>query len=130
MYGATKLRIPRTSVALLYPSVSVVNGLQRVGILYGARDLRAVLNNPATFGPRARRLYMYTQEDILVDWRAVQSHAEDAHFRGYSVDEIPFVRGCHCGFIMEDGDQYWTAIQRVKGEELTASGSPDVRSRS
>lgn len=94
MYRATELSMPRTSAALLfsktllYPSLSVVNGLQRVGILYGVRELRAVLNDPATFGPKARRLYMYTKEDVMVDWKAVQSHAEDARSRGYRVGEV------------------------------------------
>lgn len=73
---------------------------------------------------------MYTKEDVMVDWKAVQSHAEDARSRGYRVDEVPFERGGHCGLIMEDGDRYWITIQRAwKGEEVTASGSSNFRSR-
>lgn len=136
MYRATALSMPQTSTglllsrALLYPSLSVLNTLQRARILYGVRDLREELNDPTTFGNKASRLYIYTKEDVMVDWKAVQSHAEDARSQGYQVDEVSFQHGSHCGLIMENADQYWSVIHKAwKGEAVTTRGSSKFPSR-
>jgi hypothetical protein len=117
-YGAAQLSVPENRPAqllgktLLYPAMSVVNGLQNAGILRSVRDLRAALNDPDTLGLSTRRLYMYTKEDPMIGWVEVQAHLEEARSLGYQADSVVFDHGTHCGLIMEDPERYWSAVQR------------------
>jgi hypothetical protein len=116
-YGAAKLSMGEDIISqfftmtMLYPSVAVVNKLQHSGVLRSVRDLRELLNDPSTFGRRARRLYMYT-EDTMVGWTDVQTHIDQARDRGYHADQVLFEHGTHCGLIMEDSTRYWLAVRR------------------
>lgn len=139
MYRATKISLPQNTAmqlfanTLLYPGLSVVNGLQHAGVLYGMRDLRAMLNHPALFGADTRRLYIYSKEDVMVGWQAVESHAEEARSRGYQVDQVTYERGAHCGLIMEDADRYWSAVQSVwngEGSSMASTTKDNSKPRS
>lgn len=126
-YRAARLSLPQNTLAqlfgdtLLYPTVSVLNGLKYAGILRTVRDLRSLLNESSTFGTDARRLYIYTKEDVMVAWEDVQSHFEEAKSQGYAADQIVFETGSHCSLMIEDADRYWNAIQRFwDGGDLSA----------
>jgi hypothetical protein len=125
-YGAARVSIPNNpaaqllSKALLYPAMSVINGLQNAGVLRSIRDLRALLNHPDTFGTRARRLYMYTKDDPMIGWTDVQTHLQEARSLGYHAEQVLFEHGAHCGLIMESPGRYWEAVRRFWNEEEIA----------
>ncbi|KAJ5948104.1 hypothetical protein N7466_001119 [Penicillium verhagenii] len=139
-YAAARTSVPDTSVArllgntLLYPTVAVINGLQHVRLMRSIQDLRHLLNDPTTFGPTPKRLYIYSTKDAMVKWEDVESHIQDARAQGYLVGQVRFDNSSHCGLIMEDPDRYWTAIQKFwRGEDvshLSSTGNDkDLRSR-
>jgi hypothetical protein len=125
MYEATRVSIPQTPVAqflgktVMYPALAVVNTFQHAGLARAVKDLRDILNESSTFGSRPRRLYIYSKEDVVVGWEDVQSHLEDAQNRGYSVGQVLFDQGPHCGLVMEDPDRYWDAVKKFwAGEDV------------
>lgn len=126
-YRAALLSVPQNTLAqfvggtVIYPTLSVLNGLQHAGVLRAVRDLRARLNDPITFGMDAKRLYIYSKEDVMVGWEDVQSHFEDAKAKGYIADQIVFETGSHCTLMVEDANRYWKAVQRFwEGGDLSA----------
>ncbi|CAI7584769.1 unnamed protein product [Penicillium pancosmium] len=126
-YRAALLSVPQNAIAqfvsgtLLYPSLSVLNGLQNAGFIRAVRDLRLALNDPNTFGTEAKRLYIYSKEDVMVGWEDVQSHFEEARSQGYTADQIVFESGSHCTLMVEDADRYWKAVQGFwEGGDLSA----------
>ncbi|KAJ5983294.1 hypothetical protein N7481_005393 [Penicillium waksmanii] len=126
-YRAALLSVPQNTIAqfvsgtILYPSLSVLNGLQNAGFIRAVRDLRLALNDPNTFGTDAKRLYIYSKEDVMVGWEDVQSHFEEARSQGYTADQIVFESGSHCTLMVEDADRYWKAVQRFwEGGDLSA----------
>lgn len=125
-YRAARVSLPQTalvnffSITLLYSTLSVLNSLQNAGVLRAVRDLRISLNDPDTFGPGTKRLYIYSKEDVMVGWEEVQSHFEEAKSQGHVVDQVVFETGSHCTLMVEDADRYWTAIQRFwEGGDLS-----------
>lgn len=78
----------------------------------GVNWVRRVLNDPVTFGRKAERLYVYSEQDMLVqDW-AVATHAQDARSKGYRVREERFEFGAHCALgIGEGAGRYWKAVE-------------------
>jgi hypothetical protein len=136
-YGAAQVSVPNNLAAqllgkaLLYPAMSVINGLQNAGVLRSIRDLRALLNDPNTFGPSARRLYIYTKDDPVIGWTDVQTHLQEARSLGYHAEQVLFEHGAHCGLIMENPGRYWGAVRKFwNGEniaDLTASDPEQVR---
>lgn len=125
-YRAALLSVPQNTIAqfisgtLLYPSLSILNGLQHAGFIRAVRDLRLALNDPNTFGTDAKRLYIYSKEDVMVGWEDVQSHFKEARSQGYTADQIVFESGSHCTLMIEDADRYWTAVQRFwEGGDLS-----------
>lgn len=125
MYAATRVSVPQTPVAqflgktVMYPALAVVNGFQHAGLARAVKDLRDLMNRPATFGSMPRRLYIYSKEDVVIGWKDVQLHLEDAQNRGYSVGQVLFERGPHCGLVMENPTRYWDAVKKFwAGEDV------------
>lgn len=55
----------------------------------------------------------------MVGWEDVRSHLEDAGERGYSVGQVLFEQGPHCGLVMEDPNRYWDAVKKFwAGEDV------------
>ncbi|CAI7567012.1 unnamed protein product [Penicillium bialowiezense] len=128
-YAAARVAVPNNpgaqflGKAFLYPAMSVVVGLQHAGVLRSVSEMRALLNDPNTFGSSPGRLYVYTKEDPVIGWTDVQEHIEEARDLGYRVEQVLFEHGAHCGLIMENPTQYWGAVQRFWGGEKT----PDLQ---
>ncbi|KAJ5450416.1 uncharacterized protein N7458_006865 [Penicillium daleae] len=131
MYAATRVSVPQTPVAqflgntVMYPALAVVNGFQHAGLARAVKDLRDVLNEPSTFGSMPRRLFIHSKEDIVIGWEDVQLHLEDAQNRGYSVGQVLFERGPHCGLVMEDPNRYWEAVKKFWAGEDVWDVNPD-----
>ena len=77
----------------------------------GLTKLRRRLNDPTVFSTEVPRLYMYSEQDALVNWQHVHEHAEDARQKGYSVREEKFSKAAHVALLMEDSERYWNAVK-------------------
>lgn len=131
-YGAARVSVPNNLAAqllgkaLLYPALSVINGLQNAGVLRSIRDMRALLNHPDTFGSSTRRLYIYTKDDPMIGWTDVQTHLQEARSLGYPAEQVLFEHGAHCGLIMENPGRYWEAVRRFwNGEDIADLAASD-----
>ena len=77
------------------------------------RRMRAFLNDPAYLDTTGRRLYIFSQEDPMVDWRDVVSHAEDAKSKGYESEMEIFKGSGHCSHMLLDGQKYWGLVKQT-----------------
>ena len=74
--------------------------------------IRRVLNDPTIFSLATSRLYVYSEGDVLVDWRDVHNHAEDARKKGFTaIHEEKFSKAPHCALLNEDSSRYWDAVR-------------------
>lgn len=108
--------------SVIAPAVATLIGLSHVGAISGIDQMRVILNDPDTFGKDARRLYMYSKEDDIVYFKAVESHFEEARTeKGYAVDTVTFLEKGHCSLLRLHAKEYWIAIegfwQRVEHHE-------------
>ncbi|TLD32189.1 indole-diterpene biosynthesis protein-like protein PaxU [Venturia nashicola] len=77
--------------------------------------VRRELNDPLLFPTDARRVYIYSKTDEMVDWETVEEHAAEAEQDGVVVQRERFGNSRHVGHMMEDFDRYWGAIGKVFG---------------
>ncbi|KAL2137994.1 hypothetical protein VTI28DRAFT_7682 [Corynascus sepedonium] len=98
--------------AAVFTLVAAVTGLQRAGLMASVNDMRRQLNDLTLFGPRARRLYLFSRADIIVSPASVESHAQLAREEGgYEVGLLAFREAPHCALPTEDAPKYWRAIR-------------------
>jgi hypothetical protein len=100
---------------LILHIVCIVMWLKRH--VFGAENVitrvRRELNDPLLFPTEARRVYLYSKTDDMVDWETVEEHALEAEEDGCQVERERFVKSKHVGHMMEDYDRYWGAIGRI-----------------
>lgn len=77
----------------------------------GIEHLRKELHDPQLFPLSTPRAYVYSKADRMVDWKLVQSHAEEAQAVGYEVTQHCFEGSSHCGHVMEDDVAYWDVVK-------------------
>lgn len=106
--------------AAVYAFVSLIHGLQAAGIMLSVDDMRQELNQPSVFGPGARRLYLFSDEDRAVAPQDVISHAEQGEMAGFSVETARFNDSPHCSLLLEDATKYWGLIGRHWKEQQQA----------
>ena len=100
------------STAAVFTVIAAVTALQRAGLMAGVDEMRRELNDPALFGPRARRLYLFSSADTMVDPANVRSHAQLAREEArYEVGLVAFREAAHCTLLTEDAPKYWRAIR-------------------
>lgn len=75
--------------------------------------VRRELNDPLLFPREARRIYLYSKTDEMVDWETVEEHANEAEGEGVHVERERFVKSKHVGHMREDFDRYWGAVGRI-----------------
>ena len=63
------------------------------------------------FSTEMSRLYLYSENDALVEWKHVHEHAKDARQKGYTVREERFEKAAHVALLMEDSGRYWNAVK-------------------
>jgi hypothetical protein len=106
--------------------ITVFHYLAKLGVLYNMAKFRKVLNEPRCFGgpeSRVKRLYLWSEQDEVTDWRVVESHAEEAEKMGLLVEKFKFKRGHHCALPLENGENYWRPIRRLwEGDARSTSG--------
>lgn len=93
----------------------IVMWLQRhvVGTENVITRVRRELNDPLFFPTEARRVYIYSKTDDMVDWETVEEHAIGAEEDGCQVERERFNSSKHVGHMMEDSKRYWTAVGRI-----------------
>ena len=100
------------STAAVFAVVATVTTLQRAGLVASVSDMRRQLNDPRLFGLGARRLYLFSRADNMVDPANVRSHAQLAREEaGCEVGLVAFREAPHCALLTEDAPKYWRAIQ-------------------
>lgn len=92
--------------------VSVIQALQRTGLMRSVEDMRQELNAPWAFGPAARRLYLFSEGDRAVAPQDVLSHAKQGEMLGFRVMTARFRDAPHCSLLVEDAVRYWGVIRR------------------
>ena len=116
-YNAWALSLPTHPIGRFLSSVAIVpiigtlTLLSNVGVLPSIEDLRKILNHPRLFGSTAPRLYLYSKEDVMIDWMQVELHMQDAREKGYRVTGVKFEVGSHCALVIKGAEQYWAAVK-------------------
>lgn len=97
--------------ALLVPVISTITLLQHIGAMSSIADLRRELDDPNMFGTTAKRLYLYSSHDQMVQWQDVEAHLEAAKsVSEHPVTGVRFEESAHCAIIRNHADKYWKAI--------------------
>ena len=110
--SSAPLPLRALSTAAVFTVVATVTALQRAGLMASVDDMRRELNDPALFGSRARRLYLFSRADVMVDPANVRSHAQLGREKsGYEVGLVAFRQAAHCTLLTEDAPKYWRAIR-------------------
>lgn len=126
-YNATLVSLPpqlqqgTIAAAAAYLPVALVTGLQKSGLMRSVDDLRRELSDPHLFGSDARRLYLVSAKDVMVDVKDVVSHAREGREKGFEVGVVPFKNAPHCALVTEDADPYWAAIEDTWGRKSATS---------
>jgi hypothetical protein len=102
--GTTMLKVAWVLIVLGY----FVQG--RVDIV---ENTRRRLNDKTLFDVDTPRMYIYSVSDIMVDWKMVEEHAEEAKSLGYTVDCEKYLETKHCSHFLVDPEKYWKIVQRL-----------------
>lgn len=116
-YKAAAHSIPATfplrflGCATLYLLVAGIAGMETVGLRRPlGKSIRDGFNDHSMFPGHARRLYLTSRGDTIVDSGHVQTHRQQAAAAGLSTEELVFERAGHCSLVLEDQEAYWKAI--------------------
>ena len=74
-------------------------------------EVRERLNDERLFG-KARRVYVYSREDAMVGWRAVERHIGEARGKGWEARGEEWKGSKHVAHMVMDPDRYWAVVQR------------------
>jgi hypothetical protein len=84
-------------------------------IVFRREDLvtkaRKRLNDANLFSTQVPRLYLWSKEDVMVDWKAVLSHVSEAQGMGWQgVQKVEFAGSPHCAHAMMFPERYWSLV--------------------
>jgi hypothetical protein len=116
---ATLIRIlPRPLVLRIPLSIgfSVILAFMFVGDLFPGHEnvvdaMWRELNDSRLMSEPARRCYIYSAEDDVIDWKDVEDHARQAEASGWSVIMVKFDGSQHVAHLRQDSIKYWEAIE-------------------
>lgn len=74
---------------------------------------RTWLNDLDIVDKNAKRMYLYSEEDEVIDWRDVEKHAKEAQEKGISVVTIKEVKGGHVQHAVCNKRQYWMSVTEL-----------------
>ena len=75
--------------------------------------LRAQMVDPSLFSAKAPRVYVYSKEDKMVSWKAVEEHIVQAREMGYKAEGEEYKGSKHVAHMMVDSDRYWKVVENV-----------------
>lgn len=81
---------------------------------------RKVLNDPAVVNHDSARVYIYSREDQIVDWRGVEAHAEEAQRQGFKVESERFEGSQHVNHAKAEPERYWSVIKTTWNSAVEA----------
>jgi uncharacterized protein DUF829 len=117
-YTAFRLSLPDYTPIYLFGSVVMYLWLSMFFViaklipsLHVLRDMRKDLNDPMLFPLSAPRLYIYSKNDVMVAWAAVEHHARDGREIGYKVDTQLFTSSTHVNHVVQESNRYWHLVQ-------------------
>ena len=58
-----------------------------------------------------RRTYIYSELDVMVDFKDVEAHAHEAEKKGFSVHLEKFDGSAHVAHVRKDEERYWRVVQ-------------------
>lgn len=70
-------------------------------------------NHHAANAAEMRRVYIYTPEDSLTDYRDVEAHAAEAEAQGRSVVLEKYENSAHVAHLRKDEKRYWEIVRRI-----------------
>jgi hypothetical protein len=85
-----------------------------------AEEAARVLNDPKLIAWSAKRCYLYSEEDDLVQWQDVERHAVVAKEKGYDVSCEKFERSPHVAHMRTDPQRYWNIVAKYLAMTMTA----------
>ncbi|KAF2106653.1 indole-diterpene biosynthesis protein-like protein PaxU [Lophiotrema nucula] len=121
-YSAMRLALPRTIFFnILGPVlIQIVLVVLYGSILMGRYEKTETLIRRTLLDEKyvkcGKIAYAWSKEDRMVDWRDVESHAERAREKGWSVVSREFVGAAHCACAVVDGKGYEGLFGSVWGE--------------
>ncbi|KAK7216186.1 hypothetical protein V2G26_004189 [Clonostachys chloroleuca] len=68
-----------------------------------------------TVETEARHVYIYSDTDVLIDDKGVESHAADAEAKGFSVRLERFEDSAHVAHARKDEHRYWDIVKKTWG---------------
>lgn len=100
-----------------YPGAVVILFMLALGWVQGffggksiVEEMRGWLNDAEIVDRGAKRLYVYSEEDRLVGWRDVESHAMEAEGKGVVVRRLRFEGTPHVQHVIREEERYWRAV--------------------
>uniref|UniRef100_A0A8H7KA02 Indole-diterpene biosynthesis protein PaxU n=1 Tax=Bionectria ochroleuca TaxID=29856 RepID=A0A8H7KA02_BIOOC len=88
--------------------------LVALGLVTTSGDWAKAHNNKPV-ETEARRVYIYSGTDVLIDDKGVESHAADAEAKGFSVKLERFEGSAHVAHSRKDEDRYWDIVKKTWG---------------
>ncbi|KAJ0425421.1 hypothetical protein BJY00DRAFT_308165 [Aspergillus carlsbadensis] len=76
---------------------------------------RRAMNEKALMAGKAKRVYIYSDEDKMVDWEDVEEHAGEAEERGWEVQMERFEGSGHVDHMRRDEGRYWGIVEGCLG---------------
>lgn len=113
-YGATLPPGWRRAVAL--PLVHLLVIVYWVWNAVSGRDVLRYWggrHNDRALVREARRSYVYSEEDMLIPWRAVERHAAEARQRGFEPRLEKFTGSSHVAHMVRDPERYWRVVRET-----------------
>ncbi|KAG9238921.1 hypothetical protein BJ875DRAFT_449867 [Amylocarpus encephaloides] len=120
-YYAMSMGFPKG--ALYYPVAALTSVLlggyivakNVFGVDTLVEESRARLNDWELVDRGAKRLYIYSEEDRVVSFDAVEEHANEAKNEGVDVEMVKFERSAHVQHMLNGGERYWGLVEELWG---------------
>ena len=88
-----------------------------LGIISNSLSNWAKAHNTKENATEARRVYIYSPSDTLIDDKAVEAHAAEARMKGFSVKLEKYKDSAHVAHARTDENRYWEIIQKAWDRE-------------
>ena len=75
--------------------------------------LRGKMVDTSLFEVKAPRVYIYSKEDRMVSWKAVEEHVAESRAKGFMAEGEEFKGSKHVAHMMMDPARYWGIIDRL-----------------
>ncbi|KAI0181214.1 hypothetical protein GGR52DRAFT_577791 [Hypoxylon sp. FL1284] len=98
---------------ILYLWAAVWSAAIALGILPDSLSDWGKTHNAGGNTNEARRVYIYSPSDALIDYKAVEAHAAEAHTKGFSVMLEKYESSAHVAHLRKDEGRYWEIVRKV-----------------